>query len=384
MRVEKLRVNHRWTFGGALFLGALGLFSCESESIADPRRNVLQHWVDQSLITDYRALKVSAEELDRQAQAYCQAPSVEAWSRLQKAWWNARAPWKRSETFAFGPYADNPWRLGAKIDFWPARPASIDKVLENQALELTPQFVARLGASTTGMPALEYILFRATPNPNINEARRCAYLQGLTYDLIQDSNAMLQAWSPEGANYRAELIFANQESLVFEDLDDAMAEVVNRIGFTLENIRRDKLAAVLGKGPGKIHPEAAESRFSGRSLEDIRDNLRGIEMLIFGPAGHTQIQGLALNRSEWTGLPTNLVQMLEYRGIYLGQELAARLSACYAALDAIEVPLSEAAARNPQLLRAAIDRLGEFQQLIQTRVLDGLSLTITFNDADGD
>lgn len=384
MHVKTLCVTHRWIQVVVLCVAGLSLAGCESESIQDPRRNVLEHWVDQSLLADYRALKISAIDLDKQAQAYCRAPSPERWSRLQKAWWAARAPWKRSETFAFGPYADNPWRLGAKIDFWPARPMSIDKILENQELELTSQVVASLGASTTGMPALEYLLFRAQPNPNVDSKRRCAYLQGLTYDLIQDSQAMLQAWSPEGSNYRAELIFANQDSLVFEDLDDAMAEVVNRIGFTLENIRRDKLAAVLGKGPGKIHPEAAESRFSGRSVEDMRDNLRGIEMLIFGPAGRHQIQRLQFNRSEWTGLPTNLVQMLEYRGIYLGQELAERLSASYAALDAIDGPLGEVAGRNPQLLRAAIDRLGEFQQLIQTRVLDGLSLKITFNDADGD
>lgn len=367
-----------------LALGGLLVAACESESLPDPRRNVISHLVDDALMSDYGQLVAICTQLHARSQNFCATRNPQEFQAMQKLWWEARAPWKRNEVFAFGPYAENPWRLGAKIDFWPVRPKTIEKTLAATELELTPEQVGQMGASATGMPVLEYLLFRTESDGREISDRACAYIVGLSADLVKDTTAMFNAWSEQGENYRAQLVHANESTVAFADLDEALGEIVNRIGFTLENIRRDKLGAVLGKGDGQPHLEMAESQWSGRAIQDIKDNLQGMEQLIFGPQGRFHYEPLNMDRRTWTGFPTNLVQLLEYRGFYMHKALAEHFSACYQALDAIPGSLAEAASSDPQSINHAIHQLGLLQVLIQGEVLRNLSFAMTFNDADGD
>lgn len=362
----------------------MALASCESETLPDPRRNVLAHIVDDALLTDYGQLVELSTQLSAHAQRFCADRSPAEFQAMRTLWWSARAPWKRNEVFAFGPYSENPWRLGAKIDFWPVRPKTIEKTLAATELALTPEQVALLGASATGMPALEYLLFRSKEDGSEIDDRTCAYIVGLSADLVKDSSSMLHAWSAQGEDYRAQLVYASASTVAFADLDEALGELVNRIGFTLENIRRDKLGAVLGKGDGQPHLEMAESQWSGRAIWDIKDNLQGMEQILFGSGGRFGYQALNMDRRAWTGFPSNIVQLLEYRGFYMHRVLQERFSACYAALDAIPGSLAQAAVSDPASIQFAMDELGKLQVLIQGEVLRNLSFAMTFNDADGD
>lgn len=363
---------------------SLSLSACESESLPDPRRHVISHLVDDVLLADYASLVEHSTQLLARAQSFCATRKPEDFQAMRKLWWDARAPWKRNEVFAFGPYADNPWRLGAKIDFWPVRPKTIEKTLASPELELTPEQVGRLGASATGMPALEYLLYRGRADGSEIDARTCAYIVGLSADLVKDCSAMFNAWSEQGEDYRAQLVYASKDTVAFADLDEALGEIVNRIGFTLENISRDKLGAVLGKGDGQPHLEMAESQWSGRAIQDIKDNLQGMEQLIFGPKGRFHYEPLKMDTRAWTQFPTNIVQLLEYRGFYMYPVLQEHFSACYAALDAIPGSLGEAALSHPDSIRHAMKQLGALQVLIQSQVLRNLAFAMTFNDADGD
>lgn len=375
----------RWFRLQGLGLGlTLLLGACESEKLPDPRRNVIAHLVDDAMMADYGQLVGLARQLQARSQSFCATRSPQDFEAMRTLWWQARAPWKRNEVFAFGPYKENPWRLGAKIDFWPARPDTIEKTLAATELELTPEQVGLLGASATGMPVLEYLLFRSKSDGREITDRACTYIVGLSADLVNDTSAMFHAWSEQGENYRGQLVYASEETVAFADLDAALGEIVNRIGFTLENIRRDKLGAVLGKGGGLPHLEMAESRWSGRSIQDIRDNLHGMEQLVFGPKGRFHHEPLNMDRRSWIGLPTNLVQLLEYRGFYMHQSLQAHFSACYQSLDAIPGSLAQAASEHPESIREAIRQLGLLQVLVQGDVLRKLSFEMTFNDADGD
>lgn len=369
---------------GAGFAAVLSSGGCASEKMEDPRRHLLSEWVDAVLIKDYRSVVALSRQLQVSSDSYCQSPDPVKWQQMTRLWWQLRAPWKHSETFGFGPVSQQPWRLGSKIDFWPVRPKTIEKTLAATELDLSPETVASLGASATGMPALEYLMFRPGAAQKAKDPRTCRYISSLAQDLVKDSGALLHAWVEQGENFRAQVLYADASTATFKDLDDALSQVVNRIGFTLENIRRDKLKSVMGDGKGGAHPTSGESQWSGRAIEDIRDNLRGMERLVFGSKGRFSQERLKMNRSEWTGFPTSLVQMLEYRGFYFHRSLQERFSACYAALDAIPGPLANAAKENPASIQSAIDALGQLQAMIQSDVLKGLALSMTFNDADGD
>ena len=347
-------------------------FGCGPTEIEDARRQLLTSWGQRFLLASYAEFEARSVELETQSQAFCQAPGAESLEAARQAWWAARAPWKRSEVFAFGPYSDEPQRYGPKIDFWPARPDTVEEVLAGTD-PLTAETAAGMGAAGKGLPAIEYLLYQ--PGTDVVAAfsatpRRCEYLLAITADLVVKARDLKAAWDPAQGNFLGKLTQAGKTSTPFESLHEALGEVVNRMGYTLENIRGDKLGRPLGTtSGGAAQPDKVESPFSGRSLEDIRDNVRGIERMYFGDAA----QGEA-------GLEAYLVQ----RGKSFAQLMRRQLDASFAALGAVPEPLTEAIVNDRASVQAAIDQLGALQRAIQVDVINALSLSVGFNDNDGD
>jgi len=360
-----------WTGGLVLALAASSLTCAPTSQGEDPRRKLLQSWGENVVLPLYRDFETATVVLDTRAGELCAGASPASLAAAQDAWWAARAPWKAAEVFAFGPYKDEPLRLGPKIDFWPGRPESVEMILYGTA-PITAASIETAGAAAKGLPAIEYLLYE--PGADLvgqfsTFPRRCEYLRALTADLVKRATEMREAWDPAHGNYLGELVEAGRGSTSYSTLQMALGEVVNRMGFTVENIRAEKLGKPLGTtSGGSPQPDKAESRWSGRSLEDIRDNLRGIEQLYF--VGETE---------EQPGLDFYLRE----RGSF-GATMRARLDGAHAALNAIDVPLTQAVVDQPDRVQAAIDRLGELQRFIQVDVIDALGLTVGFNDNDND
>jgi len=366
-------VKRRTFVIGCAALGAgagleLGL-GCGPTEIEDQRQKLLTAWGQRVLLASYSEVETRAAELETSAQALCQARSAEALEAARSAWWAARAPWKRAEVFAFGPYSEEPQRFGPKMDFWPARPDSIANTL-NGTEPLTAQAAADLGAPAKGFAAIEYLLYQPGVDvlTEFSNTRRCEYLLAISADLVTQAAALRAAWEPAQGNYLGELTGAGKTSVHYETLQLALGEIVNRMGYTIEYIRDTKLGKPLGtNSDGTPQPDVAESQFSGRAIEDIRDNLRGIERLYFGDGspGEAGLEGY-----------------LKQRDRSFAKEMRRELDASFGALDAIE-PLSEAIVSRRSEVEAAIDRLRSLQRVIQVDIINALALSVGFGN-DGD
>jgi len=345
---------------------------CGPTEIQDQRRELMRSWGEALLLASYAEFETLATELEARAAELRDAPSVETLEAAQSAWWNARAPWKRTDVFAFGPYAALPVRLGVQIDFFPARPETVDGVLEGDT-PLDADGMALLGAPAKGLTAIEYLLF----DPAVDlvaefesNPRRGEYVASAASDLVQRIEQIRQAWHPDFGNYLGELLDAGRTSTEFSTLNAALGELVNRMGYALENDRNEKLGRALGDtADGTPRPDLVESPFSHRSIEDLRDNLHGIELLLLGDAA----SGIAA-----------LDTYLEARGRHLGRRFREQLGACYAALDAIPAPLASALGDAPESVREFMKQLSAMQRLVQVDLINALSLTVGFNDNDGD
>lgn len=342
----------------------------------DIRGPLLRQLGESVFVPTYAELEGAAELLALRAAALCEEPSEELLAEAQAAWWEARAPWKRNEVLAFGPHTDPPLRFGPKLDFWPARVDTIEAVLTGDT-PLSAEAVAAFGASERGFPVLEYLLYQSDVDllgafsPG---GRRCQYLTALSEDLATQAAGLRRAWDPAEGDYLAQLADAGRiPGGEFESVEAALGEVVNRLVFTIENVRGDKLGVPLGnRSGGEAQPDSAESRFSGRSLEDARDNVRGVAAVCFSG-----------NAAE--GEPQNLASYLErIRRSDLVPPLRESLDSSLAALDAVPEPLTLAVLDDPEAVAAASETLAELQRLIQVDIINAMGLTLTFNDSDGD
>jgi uncharacterized protein len=354
----------------ALGLTALGAMGCAEKGAGDTRRALLASWSTTIVVDGYRTFEADTVALDGALTEFCAEPSEEGLDAAKDAWWQARQPWEQLEVFTFGPYSREPLRIGPKIDLWPQRlpVEDVEELLASDAA-VTPEAVNGMGVNRKGLQVMEYLLYAPDALSALANERRCEYLVSVGKELTTRALELREAWDPASGDFAGELSEAGRGRTAFDDLQSAFGEVINRLGFTLENMRTEKLLKPLGTANGEPAPEQVESRFSGRSIEDMRDNLAGIELVYFGDAARA-IPGLDSYLSE--------------RGRSYASQMTEGLAAIRRALDAIPEPMTTAVTSARARIEAASEAASNLQMLIQVDIINTLGLQQSFNDNDGD
>ena len=95
---------------------------------AKPVLDDLVHVVILPTLSDVAA---RSADLDTSAEALSSDPTAESLAAAQATWRGARAPWRSSDAFAFGPVETE--GLGAVIDWWPAKADTIEEKIAKLA-----------------------------------------------------------------------------------------------------------------------------------------------------------------------------------------------------------------------------------------------------------
>ena len=337
------------------------LFACTNPQA--PYKDVLSSLGTKIFVPTYQEVEEKTLLLKEEVDTFCLDPRIETISVVQDAWWNARAPWKRMEFLNIGPYKE-PDRLGTKIDFWPLRPDTIDEILLGNT-ELSEQTILQFPAATKGFPAIEYLLYS---EQNLTAPRYCEYLQALSFDLHYHSQLFHSSWDPSEGNYLSHLVEAGADKDYISS-QEAITVIINRLGHTIANIRALKLQKPLGENVGAVQADLLESRYSQRSLQDIKDNLQGISAVYHGSEA-----GLGIH------------DLLEEDNNDINQNFDQYLSLSMTTLEQLENQgsLEETMLIDSNSIDYLSERLGFLKNHIQEDILLSLSLWLTFNDSDGD
>lgn len=327
---------------------------------------VTEALIDGVVLAHAASLQQTTDALAVAAAAYCLDPTEPGLTAVRDAWWAVRAPWKRLEVVNFGPTTEEPWRIGPKLDFWPGRPDSIEAYLASGAGVTAADFDL-MGGATRGLPALEIVLWLGDPATELAaDPHRCAYLVGGSEDTHVLADRFDEAWRTD---WRGRLV--TPEDLDDDDFDDASDvrdEWVNRMAFTVENIRFDKLGKPFGDSSGGVPlPDTLESRYSARSLTDAHDALLGVHDIFHGmPAG------------------SGIVALLDPADAALVTAFDEAFAAAEVALLTVPEPLETAIVDHRDLVFTAQNALRDLQVVIQVDLAAALGVTIVFNDNDGD
>ena len=338
-----------------------------------------------------------AEKLDLALRALCRERDATALERARSAWLAASRRFKQTEVIAFGPHTQSPWRLGAKIDFWPAREDQILEALEARSgaggagsaagasdggtavpadrdggVQGRP--APALGAASRGLPVVEYLLYAGGDDAVLAAfadvpvaAARCRYLEELGAGLVSDADALRDAWI---GSFVRELTLTAGPNPRFATIRESFAQIVNGLNFVVEDVRTRRLEKPLGGSLATAHPEVVESRFAQRSIDDALAALDGVENVFTGRYQDRQLNGLAA--------------LLRARGRPMDRQLAVKLDAARAALRAIPEPLDRAVTEDRKRVQDAITAVDELLIFLQVDVNNALAVTATFGAGDGD
>ena len=319
----------------------------------------------------------TAESLSSASQAFCAAPDAAGLEATQTAWHAVMEVWKQGEPAQFGPVWNEPWRVGPKLDFWPARPSNIESVLAAD-YAVDAEAVSMMGTVTRGLPVLDWILFEpgadtlAAFTDTTTGARRCDYLVGLTGDVHNLMQIQHDVWSPDGEDWLANYTSPGPSTDLMSTRD-TMDEVVNRTIFAVENVRTLKLGKPAGQDSGGTpQPDLLESPQSGRGIQNALDVLQGVEDTVLGDYGG--VDGLGL----LDAIPD------DDKRASISADFARTHAAAVEAVAAIPAPLSETIFTDPVVIDTATSAVRDLQVVLQVDLAQALSVTIRFNDTDGD
>lgn len=325
----------------------------------------------------YASAASQAGDLRSAAQELCTEPSSTRLDAAQDNWWAAKSPWKESDALAFGPYSWTVSRLGPAIDGWPADDDWLRALVEGDD-PVDEEMIAGLGSTTTGFPALEWLLYgegseALTVTEDPLGARRCALTVLLAQRLRDDTSVMSELWHTGEGSYLDQLIHPGDPGDDFETPSEVEAEIINRMLFTVQDLRETRLGKPLGTDSGGLpQPGLVEAPYSHRSLRDARDSLRGV-------------------RDHWTGARLagdqrlGMVDRIPSRDREdIDLRFLAAIDAADTALAAIPEPLSTAVEDTPATVQDARDALLAVQVLLQVDIAQALQVTVQFNDSDGD
>lgn len=348
------------------------LAACGSSTPSQPPvgRAIVTELVDNVYLPAMNDVVARMPQLGTAIDALCTAPDQAKLDAARATWRDVRIPWKHVEAMRVGPVKD--LRIDAELDFWPARTADIEEELA-LTTPVDDAYVAGLGATRKGLPVLEYILFGSLDRlTGATGPRTCDYLKALARRVTERATALATAWSPEGGNFRNEIVDAGNSSAMYMSLGAAIDATGNAMIIAVEEEEGLKLATPLGRRAGGVaQPDSVESPFADNSRADLLDSLAGVRAVYTG-----SYKGVTSEHSFST--------YVRARDAVLDAEVLTQITMCETIVMGWTKPLSELVVSEPAAAEAAFECTKSLLGIIKGDVAGILGVTPTFGDIDGD
>jgi predicted lipoprotein len=251
----------------AALVVSLLLAACQSprQFGASSPQQVADAFVSEVVLPNYQQLVQDSRRLSAALDALATTPGADQLEAARKAWQQVRKTWETSESWAFGPAETG--GFDGNLDDWPVNEKDLSTALASGAF--SPELFARLTTTAKGFHGIEAVLYGTQgtrPEASQLSAAQLIYLRQAGADLASNAKGLASAWEgPKGfgAAFQAKP-------------DDAMAEILQGMVGTLEEVAAEKLGASLASRS----KSDLESFYSDNTRADIVANLAGVSEVL--------------------------------------------------------------------------------------------------------
>ncbi|NOK57669.1 MAG: hypothetical protein GFH27_549303n66 [Chloroflexi bacterium AL-W] len=336
------------------------------------RQAMLQNLTDTVIVPAHEEFATRTADLVQATQTLSDEPTEANLEATQQAWQEALIAWQPLMLYEVDNIRLTVTRSG--INKWPPNTEFIEDFIAERD-DIDAEFVGGVGATSRGLPALEYLLFdpagdNAAVLVALNERpQRMQYVVATAQALNNDAENLLQFWSPDGENYAAEFVARDSSG---EVMQSAVSELSNELVNTLETLVQTRLGDPLGRSNGgEAQPELAEATLSGAALPAIVSTIAAFQKTFTGDAGMGFDDYLDSLEIDTANEP-------------LAERIVQQSESTIAALEAIETPLHVAVVEQPEQVEAAYEEARNLLVLAKVDMAGTLGVTLTFGDTDGD
>jgi len=301
-----------------------------------------------------RAFESEARVLTAAARQHCAAPGSSV--ALKDAWRRTLLAWAALSSPSLGPVIER--RSQRQIDFWPTRPALLEKALKSAPTTLAD--MERIGTPAKGFPAME-LLLAGKPTP-----AHCPYLM-LIAEGIEAEARTLRA----GFDELATRDWTNDEAAA----RSAFAEWINQWLGGLERLRWTQIEQPVQRArtAGRGHP----SEFARLAAADNAAEWR---------AQWQALRAQARLQPEQIAMPPQPGQgPIPIEGLLMGKGQIALAQRWAQSLDTADQAVTQLPAHAGEMELLALSKaLKGVTTLFQSEVAAALDVPLGFSDADGD
>lgn len=339
-------------------------------------REMLENYGQNVIYPAYAAFEQKTGELQNSIDAFAASPTEATLTVAQNALKEAWLSWQGVQMFEFGPAQELALRMS--INNFPTQYPKIDNAIQSGTWDVNSLY----GGDMRGMPALDYLLFSETGDNSLvlnryTSSEKAAnwkrYAKDVAGHLNTQATAVRTAWAPEGGNYLGTFITNTGNSAT-----SALSLLVNNFVRGFEVTKNQRVRDPLGEQSvnGQPIPRAVEAYYSGYSLPLIQANLEATQRIFNGSYASGDGPGLADFLAAHRAAGNTEVN--------LANTINEQFESIKTAVNAIPGPLREAVVQSPAVVKSAYTEMTEIMPLIKGDMTSALSVTITYQDTDGD
>ena len=341
---------------------ALSLSACSNDVT---RRDVAASLTELVIAPRYEAAAVAARALDERVTRLATDPTPGRLDAARDAWREARSAWSRVQAYSFGPVME--LRIPSLVSWWPISPEKIDQTLSRDAIS-GEDVRESFAADQRGFSALEYLLF-ADDDTVLGRlgagsgvfGQYLTALSGVIADAIEQAS---NDWNGEyGDAFSGSGDRAISENLAIADLGRVPV-------FMTETVGDMQLGVALGVTKAEADLSVIPEGNAGAGVDDLEQNVRGIQDTYLGDA-----DGLGIS---------NLIAQLSEDADRRMRDVLTEAIASIEALSGRGQSLTELLQTDPDAVATARDRIKAVQIVFNTEIVSLLGVTIGFSDNDGD
>ncbi|RUA33920.1 MAG: hypothetical protein DSY77_07865 [Bacteroidetes bacterium] len=347
-----------------------------SEKVDFDREAFLINMADNVIQPSIESFASNAEGLSGATNSFNTNLSIESLNVLRTEF---KEVWLSYQHLAFvhvGPVSSV--NLRDRVNIFPTNTDLIEENINSQNYVLG----SAANVAAKGFPALDYLLFGTGSteeevlayfgDPNLGE-NRLQYLTDLVEDIQSTSNLMTEGWP----DYRSTFV-GNTGT----DVGSGTSLLVNEYNFQFDiRIKNAKIGFPSGGNPrtgGVVSPQNVEAYFSAWSGELAEEAVKSSIAVFKGQHYNSSEDGLGLDDY------LDAFDARDRNDELLSRSIINQSTAALEEMEKIESPYSEVATTEGSQLVNVYNALQAVIPLIKVDMTSALSVSITFQDNDGD
>lgn len=341
-----------------LFLGLLSIIACKKDPepapvvvVTDLNKTILEDLSNQVVHSVYTDLSIKTTTLNEEIITLNSERTQTQLDMCKQAWRDARSSWEKSEAFLFGPVSTE--NIDPRIDTWPVNFIDLEGQLSGGET-FTGTYIDGLQDALKGFHPVEYLLFGLDGDKTANEItdREMEYLIAMSENLHSLITTLPSAWNTStNGSFGHQVITAGSGSSIYPSRVEAFDEIVNAMAGICDEVANGKI----GEPFLMQDPSLEESPFSGNSLIDFTNNIKGVE---------------AVYLSRFTTDGIGLEDLVRKHNLSLDGEIKLKISNAITALNNITVPFGDALTSQPVQVQNAIDAINALGEVLENDLLN--------------